>query len=116
MQTVAAAARDHVHGSSGSQGSRRIQSRLRHLKFLDRVFGKIQRGRPDGLVGNVHSIHLNTRRAAGAALHGNASKAILGGIEISAVLNLNAGAHLRQIEKISPFRGRASISFEVVAS
>jgi hypothetical protein len=95
-------ARCDVHGAGGSEFGGQVQAGLADLKFLDGADGNILRGRSDRLVGNVEPVDFYARGAAKSPAEGDRGKTLLGGIEISAVLNLYAGFELRQVQEISP--------------
>ena len=55
----------------------------------------------DGFIGNIDTVHFNAGGAAKASAKGDGREAVLGGIEIAAVLNLHAGLKLGKIEEVA---------------
>ena len=75
---------------------------MAHLKLTDCDLRDILRGRPHGFVADINPVHLNASRSSEMPRERDRRESILGGVEIGAVLNLDAWFELREIKKVSP--------------
>ena len=67
---------------------------------------RFQRRGAYGFVGNIDTVHLDTRGTALSSLNGDSCKAVLSRVEVPTILNLNPRAQLSQIQKIPPVEGQ----------
>ena len=103
---IGAAAADNVDRSGRGDGGGDVQVRLRNLKLLDRVLGDVLGSGADVLIGDIQTVERDARRTAEAAAEGDGEEAVLGGVEVGAVLDLHARLELGEIEEVAPVDGQ----------
>ena len=94
MNLIGAGEGGDVDGAGRSELGSEIEVGLGDLEFLDGVDRHVLRGGADGLIGDVEAVHFDAGGAAETSPEGNRGKALFGGIEVAAILDLNAGFEL----------------------
>src|SRR5580693_5640497 len=101
VEIVRSGARGDVDSTRRCELVRKVERRLAYAEFLNGACGNIFCGRAHRLVADVHTVHGNSRGAPKSAAERNRGEADFGGIEVRAVLHLNAGFELREVEEVA---------------
>ena len=83
-----------------------IERRLADLEFLNGALRNVLSGGADGLVAGIDAINLDAGGATETATEGDRGESFLGGIDVAAVLDLNAGLELGEIEEVAAVDGK----------
>src|SRR5579862_2182067 len=101
VKIVRAGLRGYVDRAGRGEVVRKIQAGLSELKFGDRAGRNARGSGADVFIADVHSIHRDSRAAAESASERNRRKPSLGGIEVAAILDLDARLELCEIEEVA---------------
>src|SRR6266576_2299251 len=105
MQGVGSRLGVDAHGPGRSQLSGEVERRLLQRVLLDRPHWNVLGCGADVLVADVNTVDLDACGPAEAAAEGHGRESVLRGIEGSAILNLDAGLQLGEIEEVTPVDG-----------
>ena len=75
---------------------------MAHLELTDGDLRDVLCGRPDSLIADINSVHFDPRRPSEMSRERDGGEAVLRGVEIGAILNLNARLELSEIKKVPP--------------
>src|SRR2546428_7206922 len=106
MELIGSALRRYVDGAGRGQLGGEIKLGLAYLKFLNSALRDILGRGANRFIAHIHAIQLDARGAPETATHGNPDKAGLGGMKITAVLDLNPGFKLCQFQEVAPVADR----------
>ena len=106
MVSVGARAGGDIDRAGGGHAARQVQRGLLDLKFLNGAGRNVHRGGSHVFIADVAAIHLNAGGASVPAAKGDGREAVLGGVEDGAILDLNPGLKLRQLQKVAAIDGQ----------
>src|SRR5580658_1161263 len=113
VEAVGSGLGDHVDRARRSQFIRKIKAGLCQLEFGNGAGRDALCRCADVFVAHIHAVNFDARRAAKPAAERDRGKSGLGGVEVSAVLNLHAGLELGEVQEVPPVDGQVIDLFRI---
>ena len=106
MELICARVGADGNGAGTGQFARNVERGAADLELFDRALAHVQRGRADGLVGDVLAIEHDAGGTAVHAVEGDGGVARLGGIECLAALQLHTRLQLGEVKEVATADGQ----------